>query len=154
MTHSIPRGIRNNNPGNIRIGDKWQGLADHFEMNDAQRAETSFGVFRRPWYGVRAMARLLLNYQQNYRLSTISAIISRWAPSSENDTGSYARAVARAAGKDVDEFIDMRQYETAHAVISAMIKHENGENPYTDEVRIGLILAGIDPGSDIHAVRH
>ena len=57
MTTPNPRGIRNNNPGNIRRnGDPWQGLAK--EQNDRE-----FFTFKSAVYGIRALARLLITYQ-------------------------------------------------------------------------------------------
>lgn len=85
------RGIRNNNPGNIRWGDDWQGL-----VPQAQRTDKSFCQFIKPEYGIRAMIIILRNYQRKHRLSTISGIINRWAPTNENDTQSYINSVAKA----------------------------------------------------------
>ena len=53
-----PRGIRNNNPGNIRWGDNWKGL-----VPEDKRTDRSFCQFIDVKYGIRAIARILLNYR-------------------------------------------------------------------------------------------
>ena len=86
------RGLRNNNPGNIRkSGDKWQGLA-------REQADAEFFTFQSMEWGVRATARILIKYQDSYGLHTIQDIISRWAPSVENDTKNYIKNVSIMMG--------------------------------------------------------
>lgn len=120
-----PRGIRNNNPGNIeRSGVSWKGMAAD------QSSDSRFVVFSSPEYGIRAMARVLKNYMaQGY--DTVQEIINRWAPPIENDTGAYVRAVASHLGVDPKAPIG-----TAHipALIEAIIQHENGQQPYSMDV--------------------
>lgn len=125
-----PRGIRNNNPGNIEKGDAWQGLADD------QSQDERFAVFTDPVWGIRALAKTLLTYRNNYGIRTPRQIISRWAPSTENDTGSYVAHVAAAAGIGADEPVTD---DRLPAVVAAIIKHENGVQPYPAD----LIAAGI-----------
>ena len=92
MTNSSTSGIRNNNPGNIRRSDdKWQGLAE-------VQSDSQFFVFTTPVYGVRAIARLLINYQDKYGLRTIHDIISKWAPPVENKTDAYIASVVQRTG--------------------------------------------------------
>jgi hypothetical protein len=80
MTTKQPRGIRNHNPGNIRRnGDPWQGLAK-------DQTDREFFTFQSAVYGIRALARLLITYQDKYGLCTIETIIGRWAPAVENNT--------------------------------------------------------------------
>lgn len=117
----VPRGIRNNNPGNIRHGDSWVGLAP-------QQSDGSFCVFLSPEYGIRAMAKLLRTYQKRYNLNTVAALIRRWAPPVENNTAAYVRIVAKALGVGEEEWIDVT--EKLPLLIPAIIKHENGYNPY------------------------
>ena len=79
----IPRGFRNNNPGNIRINrDLFQG-----EIRPSQ--DKSFKQFETMAYGYRAIFRILRNYYNNYKLETICKMIGRWAPENENDTDSF-----------------------------------------------------------------
>jgi len=131
------RGIRNNNPGNIRHGDAWQGLAE-------QQTDSSFCVFRSPEYGIRALAKVLLNYEKKYGLNTVRKIVSRYAPENENDTESYIKSVAGQLGVDTDEPITMRDKATLLVLVKAIIRHENGEQPYSNEILIkGLEMAGV-----------
>ncbi|WP_191923171.1 structural protein [Pantoea agglomerans] len=132
------RGIRNNNPGNIRWGDDWQGL-----VPQAQRTDKSFCQFIKPEYGIRAMIIILRNYQRKHRLSTISGIINRWAPTNENDTQSYINSVAKATGVDPDQRIDTSDSRLMMKLLQAIIQHENGDQPYSFDVFVKAIdLAG------------
>lgn len=94
----LPRGIRNNNPLNIRRSkDQWKGLAE-------QQKDRSFWQFKSLEWGWRAAFYLLTRtYYHKYRLYTIRGIISRWAPSCENDTSAYVQNVARLTGIDPDK---------------------------------------------------
>lgn len=127
------RGIRNNNPGNIRLSStKWQGMAD-------AQTDGAFIQFVSPEYGIRAMARILNNYAASgYR--TIRQVITRWAPPSENDTESYIRAVSSAVGVADNVPLDLRTQ--LNPLIKAIIRHENGLQPYSDDtINAGIALA-------------
>lgn len=101
---STPRGIRNNNPGNIDFNPRnpWQGQLGIEEGV----ARPRFARFDQPENGIRALGKLLINYRGKDGLpglgekgiDTVLEAISRWAPSSENDTRAYAEAVARSLG--------------------------------------------------------
>ncbi|PHS77834.1 MAG: structural protein [Robiginitomaculum sp.] len=118
-----PRGIRNNNPGNIRHGDNWNG-------QKSSQTDISFIQFKSPEWGIRAMAKLLLNYESIYGLNTVAGIIGRWAPSSENNTSAYILAVSRKLGVDPNEPFSVRGKLVQ--LVKAIIKHENGIQPYAD----------------------
>lgn len=135
-----PRGIRNNNPGNLRRnGDPWQGLAK-------RQGDVEFFTFKTPIYGIRALARTLIAYQDKHELRSIRQIISRWAPSVENNTNAYVRAVVADTGLDADQPLDMHRFEHLLPLTKAIIHHENGQQPYTDvELTKGLVLAGVEP---------
>lgn len=125
------RGIRNNNPGNIRWGDEWRGL-----VPEAQRTDKSFCQFKALEFGIRAMIIILRNYQSKYGLKTITGIIKRWAPPNENDTQAYIRSVAQATGTDADKPIDLTDSRKLFPLLQAIIKHENGTQPYEYDVFI------------------
>ncbi|MDH0055733.1 structural protein [Pantoea ananatis] len=125
------RGIRNNNPGNIRWGDEWKGL-----VPEGQRTDESFCQFKAPEFGIRAMIIILRNYQSKYGLKTITGIIKRWAPPNENDTQAYIRSVAQATGTDADKPIDLTDSRKLFPLLQAIIKHENGTQPYEYDVFI------------------
>lgn len=143
---AVTRGVRNNNPGNIRKGQPWQGLAVPAEMTAAQRAETAFDVFKAPEWGVRALARVLITYQDSYGLNSLPEIIGRWAPPSENMTGAYIEAVARAMLVKPTDRISVHDYAVMRPMVEAIIAHENAGYRYPAAViDKGLMLAGIEP---------
>ena len=141
MTSKTPaRGLRNNNPGNLRrTDDPWQGLAE-------TQTDAEFFVFQSPIYGIRALARTLIKYQDKHRLCTIRQIIGRWAPNTENDTVAYIKVVSDETGLAPDVVLDMHKYGHLKALVTAIIKHENGQQPYTGaQVDKALVLAGVEP---------
>lgn len=151
MTTKPPRGIRNNNPGNIdrQAGTKWQGMAKD------QSSDQRFVVFESPRYGIRAIAKVLTTYQAKHGLNTISEIINRWAPPVENNTNAYADHVATLTGINKNAPIDVTDYEVAAPLVKAIITHENGCQPYDDAtINEGLRLAGIEvPLKPLHKSR-
>ena len=120
---SLPRGIRNNNPLNIRRSRaKWQGMK-------AQVTDAQFCEFESLEWGWRAAFKLLTRtYYHEYRLYTIRAIVSRWAPACENNTRAYINNVSRLTGIGPDEAIGIPSDKPARwiAVALAMAIQENG----------------------------
>ena len=120
-----PRGIRNNNPLNIRqTSDKWQGLMPI-------QADPAFFQFQSMEYGWRAAFRLLTRtYYEKYRLDTITKIIGRWAPPSENDTKAYIAAIARMTGISPDASLGNPHEHPARWLMlgAAMAIQENGQH--------------------------
>ena len=130
-----PRGIRNNNPGNIRWGENWLGL-----KQDGKQQDPSFCVFTNVVYGIRALAKILINYKKLYGLKTIRSIISRYAPPNENQTQAYIQSVSKQIGRYPDEPIDIEERGILTVFIKAIVRIENGIQPYKDET----IQKGID----------
>ena len=131
---TAPRGIRNNNPGNIiRSGISWTG-------EKASIDETHFEVFDTPEHGIQALCKLLLSYQERHGLNTVRGIINRWAPPVENDTGAYVAAVASAIGIAADEPLDLHSPSVLLPFAEAIIRHENGMQPYT----LAQLTQGVD----------
>lgn len=140
------RGIRNNNPGNIErsTANKWQGRMPRERMTASQRAEDRFEVFASPAWGIRAMCVLLINYFDRHGCDTVAKLIGRWAPPAENDTGAYVAAVAQAVGVASTAFVNVHEYRRLRPLVEAIIRHENGQQPYPAEViEEGLRLAGV-----------
>ena len=135
---TTPRGIRNNNPGNIRrSNDKWQGLAD-------EQPDSDFFMFKSAEWGIRALARTLITYYDKYDLNTVHQIIARFAPASENNTQAYIRAVCSAIGCTENDVLNIHDYAVLNPLIKSIIKHENGVQPYSDTIiDKGLALAGV-----------
>ncbi|PKR41185.1 structural protein [Serratia ureilytica] len=137
-SNNEPRGIRNNNPGNIRWGDDWRGLVPY-----AQRTDKSFCQFTAPEYGIRAMVIILRNYQRKRGLKTVADIINRWAPPVENNTLAYINSVAKSVGVKPDQAIDVMDSRVMIPLLEAIITHENGVQPYGFDVFVKAIdLAG------------
>ncbi|HEA0341613.1 TPA: structural protein [Salmonella enterica] len=135
---NTPRGIRNNNPGNIRWGDDWKGL-----VPKSQRTDKDFCQFITPEYGIRAMIVILRNYQRKHGLNTISGIINRWAPTNENNTQAYIDSVAKSTGVTPDQFIHTDDSRFMMKLLQAIIRHENGVQPYGFDVFVRAVeLAG------------
>ena len=131
-TLKTPRGIRNNNPLNIRIGNSWQGEVEN-------PTDKTFEQFTQMEYGLRAGFYLLRRYISRYHLNTISDIIKRWAPANENNTENYIKRVSLEVGLSPYEPIRFEDKETMCKIVNAMVFVENGQR-----VDIGLIERGYD----------
>jgi hypothetical protein len=132
---SQPRGIRNNNPLNIRYSaaNNWQGQTG---------TDGEYAIFDEPENGIRAAAKLLNRYITVYGLVSVSGIISRWAPATENNTQSYISAVSNKL--EVLENEPILWPTQAQELIKAMIHHENGVQPYSNEtINEGIKRAGL-----------
>lgn len=113
-----PRGIRNNNPGNLRrTKDKWLGLA-------AEQTDAEYFQFGRIELGLRAMGVVLLNYAERHRLNTVRAIVARYAPEHENPTDAYIANVAGRLRIGPDEPFDV--HARLLDLMRAMVIQENG----------------------------
>lgn len=130
------RGERNNNPGNIERGTiRWQGMADD------QSGDKRFIVFKTPEDGIRALGKLLFNYQHIHGLTTVRQIVNRWAPPVENDTYSYVNAVASEVEVGPDDKIDLSDSTTLSKLVTAIIRHENGRVIYAESMIGGVAEA-------------
>src|SRR3954454_18271423 len=109
------RGIRLNNPGNIRIGTSaWYGKL-------TPSTDPDFEQFDTPEHGIRALAKLLLTYQISHGLDTIRQLVSKWAPDSENDTQAYIDQVCGQTGLPADQRIDLTVLDVLASVTEAII---------------------------------
>jgi hypothetical protein len=126
------RGVRNRNPGNIdhSPANAWKG-----ELKVDPAIEKRFARFDTAENGIRALGKVLLTYQRKHGLKTVKAIISRWAPSVENDTAAYVRSVeGKIPGHKPGAEVDLGQMATMKAFVLAIIAHENANYSYPDEV--------------------
>ena len=132
MKTSDTRGVRNNNPGNIDYNkaNQWQGQLG-LEIGVPK---PRFARFDTPENGLRALGKLLQTYQIKHGLKTVKQIISRWAPSTENDTEAYVRSVEKRTGIAPGAEVNMKDPKVLRGFTEAIVIHENGYNPYTDEV--------------------
>lgn len=117
----IPRGIRNCNPLNIRIGNVWLGEVPNPTDNEFEQFVSMF-------YGLRAGFILLRRYIRRYHLTTVPDIISRWAPGSENNTVKYIDTVCQLSGIAPDAQLDYGDEETMVNMVDAMILVECGQH--------------------------
>lgn len=131
-----PRGIRNNNPGNIRkTQTAWQGLAP-------VQSDPDFFIFETMAYGVRAAAVILLHYYRVHGLKTVRQIISRWAPPNENNTDAYISAVCGTMGVKPDDELDLDEDASElDPLCDAIFRHENGEDISPHDVLSGVLMA-------------
>ncbi len=117
---SAVRGIRNNNPGNIRLSaDQWQGMR-------GEQTDGAFVQFTEMRYGVRAAVKVFRNYQSRYGLRTVAALIARWAPSTENDTAAYVKSVSARVGVADTSPLDLTNVELVYRFLRAVFRHECG----------------------------
>ena len=135
MKEQLPRGIRNNNPGNIRHGANWLGLNPN-----GRNIDSAFCVFESPVLGIRALAKVLINYKKIHGLNTVRQIVSRYAPPNENQTAAYIQTVAKQLEVYPDTKIDIEKRGVLTVFIKAVIRMENCIQPYSDET----IQKGID----------
>lgn len=137
-TTKTPRGIRLNNPGNVeRTGQRWQGL-------HAVQSDPRFFRFIAPFWGLRCAGRILLTYQRQYGLRTPRALISRWAPPEENETSFYIVHVAKGSGVGIDTTVDFeRDVPVLCAFVTTIVKHENGQQPYSAELIRSACLSAL-----------
>ena len=116
----MSRGLRNNNPGNIRIGSfKYKG-------EKAKSSDSAFRQFESVEWGYRAMFVLLHTYATKHNCRTLREMINRYAPPSENFTDGYIRCVANATHLAADEPISTTDGATMTAIVAAMSAVENG----------------------------
>jgi len=103
-----------NNPFNLRdYNQNWMGQTG---------ATDGFVDFSSRDYGIRAADRLLSNYD----VSTIEDLISKYAPSTENDTESYIDFVSSYTGIGRDTPIDVGDPDVRRSIESAIAKMETG----------------------------
>ena len=135
----VARGIRNNNPGNIRIGINWLGRV-------VPGKDLSFVEFKTMPYGVRALYIDLINKHKS-GLRTIRDIIYRYAPPSENLTDAYVAAVAQSMNIGASTPF-APTVKNLNAFAKAIVKHENGKDAnmvLASDYAAGLALARMRP---------
>lgn len=126
-----PRGIRNNNPLNIKWSsvNNWNGQTG--------KDNGGFSIFDNPVNGIRAAARILKNYR-NRGVNTLREIITEWTRGDDPAMQqSYINHVSSVTKISQDGDVPASRYLD---LLRVMILHENGKNPYTDS----QILAGIN----------
>lgn len=134
----MPRGIRNNNPLNMKEFDiPWRG-----KVGD----DGIFTIFETPWYGIRAAANDIKNDYLKGK-NTIAALLAEFAPDVENNTGSYIAHISQKVGIGPHEPISSARQLTA--MVDTMILHENGQQPYDQELIADAVMAGLTSGKPL-----
>lgn len=122
---ALPRGIRNNNPLNIRKGNDWQG--ERYPQTDK-----AFEEFKSMEYGIRAGFKILHNYMTGYhgmvaKRNTVQSIIEKWAPPIENATNNYVAFVADKMGISRYQKFMFSDRKKMVDMVDAMIQVECGQ---------------------------
>ncbi len=134
---TVPRGIRNHNPGNLEWGQKWQGLVAH-------PTDRRFCQFVHEVWGIRALARVLVTYYRRYKINSVATIIRRWAPPNENNTQAYIDSVCSHSGLAANTPLRVDTEAILSRLVPAIIAHENGEQPYRAELIREAILKALE----------
>lgn len=133
----IPRGIRNNNPGNLRDnGTKWQGMVG--------RDDRGFCIFDSAANGLRAAAQTALSYQLRRGIRTLAAFGDLWAPPYDNPgakKGEYGERLARQLGLSATETFTVSEH--LPRLLGAIVVNENGYNPYNFDTLVVASTAGM-----------
>lgn len=117
---SLPRGLRNNNPGNIEDGTFARSQPGY------KGSDGRFAIFDSPEAGTAAQSNLLRAYGSK-GINTLSGIINRWAPAADNNnTAAYISAVSKMTGIDPNQPLDMNDPNVRTKIASAIGQYENG----------------------------
>ena len=138
----MTRGLRNNNPLNIRrvAGQRWKGQEP--PSNSPLKGEDrEFVRFSSMEYGIRAAFCILNTYRRKYKAVCVEDIIARWAPPSENDTRKYVETVCRLTGFGGKERLEESQlpalvYAMAFVECGAPISKETISKAYSLYVKL------------------
>lgn len=141
----LPRGVRNCNPGNIRMPPKKLEDKDKFIGELRPSRDPDFRTFVNMAYGYRAMHYLLRRYKNSYQLNTLEQMINRYAPPADNNaTEVYIDFVAKRAGIGRKDIVDVSNMTVMCRIVEAMATMEcggrTGWEPDMNEVRDGWIL--------------
>ncbi|WP_283648025.1 lytic transglycosylase [Hafnia paralvei] len=133
-----PRGIRNNNPGNI----DYRGQVGA----ELERPGGRFARFNTAYDGLKAMATQLMRYFEGKttgrRLTSLTDIISTWAPGNENNTAAYIDQLSKMMGVSPNAMLNLKDPQVMASLMSGIIHHENGRNPYSNELIASAAMGG------------
>lgn len=134
MRTQKPRGLRNNNPGNIRKNNiVYQGEV-------VPSKDEAFKQFVTMAYGYRAMFTVLHTYARRYGIDTIASMIARYAPAIENHTTAYIDAVSEWSGVPATSHITTTNADVMVPIVTAMSRVENGVPAVMSDVEAGWKL--------------
>lgn len=140
---SAPRGIRNNNPGNLNFAGQSGATKEGGEGG-------RFAVFESMEHGVAALYRQLQLYFKR-GVNTLSSIVKTYAPASDgNNVDAYVSALSKATGKGANEAIDAGDTTTIARLMKGIVDHENGKG----YISSSDIMGGIQLGAGSSAARN
>lgn len=140
---SAPRGIRNNNPGNLNFANQ-SGATKEGGPNGR------FAVFESMEHGVAALYKQLQIYFKK-GVNTLSSIVKTYAPASDgNNVDAYVSALSKATGKGANEAIDAGDTSTIARLMKGIVDHENGKG----YISSSDIMGGIQLGAGSSASRN
>ncbi len=135
----VPRGTRNNNPGNLRhSNDAWRGMSRN-------QTDDSFVQFDTPHFGIRAATRTLRTYYRTHNLDTVRGIVNRYAPAADNnDTEVYITSVSKGMKVQPDDILTVTEPKTMRSLLENIFRHE-GTKPgtYDDVVFDSAMRSGL-----------
>jgi hypothetical protein len=126
------RNVRNNNPLNVRHNpaNQWQGMTGD---------DGEFVTFKTPQYGFRAAYKIIKKYQVDYGLNSISEIVKRWAPATENHTQGYIDYLAEKLDKWTSTAISESEMPE---LLFYMAEFEGAKGAFTlNQINEGIALA-------------
>ncbi|MEI7410053.1 hypothetical protein [Pectobacterium aroidearum] len=139
---SKPRGIRNNNPGNL----------NYVGQNGATKEGGEggrFAVFESMQHGIAALYKQLQIYFKR-GVNTLSAIVNKYAPAGDNNNvDAYISALSKATGKGANDIIDAGDTQTIARLMQGIVDHENGKG----YISSSEIMGGIQLGGGVSASR-
>ncbi|MCK6902928.1 hypothetical protein [Enterobacter asburiae] len=140
---TMPRGIRNNNPGNLNyVGQAGATM----EGGEGGR----FAVFESMQHGVAALYKQLQLYFKR-GINTLSSIVKTYAPASDNNNvDAYISALTKATGKGANEVLDSGDTATIARLMKGIVDHENGKG----YISSSDIMGGIQLGAGSSASRN
>lgn len=134
----LPRGLRNNNPLNIRKGNDWMG-------ERRNQKDKAFEEFETIELGLRAGFIIIFNYIRKLylrpRCNTPATIIRRWAPPSENNTQRYLGVVCKRSKLIPGEVLQTSDKDKLCSLVAAMCFVECGQEIPMDVIEKGYDLA-------------
>ena len=130
-----PRGIRNNNPGNLNFAGQ-AGATKESGPNGR------FAVFGSMTEGVAALYKQLQLYFKR-GTNTIESIVKKYAPASDgNNVMAYINQLVKATGKGAGEMLNSADMPTIFNLMKGIINHENGKGYVSDSDIMGGIQVG------------
>jgi len=132
----MARGIRNNNPGNLNFMGQAGGTKE-------AGPNGRFAVFKSPSAGISALAQQLQLYGARGN-NTLTGIVNKFAPKADgNDTSAYIASLAGSTGYKPDQHLNLNDPAVVNPLVTAIIEHENGSDPYLKTMQANAVSAGL-----------